>query len=139
MVVGIVMNVLKTYVNTQNMDGEILMAAEKQFESKVKKFLNDEGCWNVKFFANAYTKSGIPDVLCNVNGYFVAVEVKAPNGKPSELQKMNVRKINEGNGYAVILYPDQFEDFKEMIRSLNGDHARSAWIIRNEINERWDK
>ena len=115
------------------------MAAEKNFENRIKKFLESEGCWQIKHFANAYTKSGIPDILCSCNGYFVAVEVKALNGRPSELQKMNVRKINEGNGYAVILYPDQFEDFKEMIRSLNGDYARSAWIIRNEINERWDK
>lgn len=34
--------------------------SEKAFENKIKKYLNDKGCWNVKFFANSFTRSGIP-------------------------------------------------------------------------------
>ena len=115
------------------------MAAEKNFENRVKKFLEDERCWFVKFFANAYTKSGIPDLLVCCNGFFVGVEVKAPNGKPSELQKRNVRKINQYGGFAVILYPDQFDDFKEMIHRLNRANLFGAETLRFKINERWDE
>ena len=115
------------------------MAAEKNFENRLKKFLEDEGCWFVKFFANAYTKSGIPDLLVCCNGYFVAVEVKAQNGKPSELQKRNIRKINEQYGHGVILYPDQFDDFKEMIHCLNYGNDVQAFRIAKMINERWEK
>ena len=115
------------------------MAAEKNFENRLKKFLESEGCWFVKFFANAYTKSGIPDLLVCCNGYFLGVEVKAPNGKPSELQKMNIRKINESGGFGVVLYPDQFDDFKYMIRALEVHYDDTARSIRNRINERWDK
>lgn len=114
------------------------MAQEKNFENRLKKFLESEGCWFVKFFANAYTKSGIPDLLVCCNGYFVAVEVKAPNGKPSELQKRNIRKINEACGIGVILYPDQFNDFKELIYKLNSDDEMTPYLIRNKINERWN-
>ena len=115
------------------------MAAEKNFENRLKKFLEDEGCWFVKFFANAYTKSGIPDLLVCCNSYFIGVEVKAPNGKPSELQKWNVNKIIEANGIAVILYPDQFDRFKHMIKFLNDGQEIEAWKIAAEINERWVK
>ena len=115
------------------------MAAEKNFENRLKKFLDDEGCWFVKFFANAYTKSGIPDLLVCCNGYFVAVEVKAPNGKPSELQKRNIKLINENNGFGVVLYPDQFDDFKELIQHLNYYESVAARNICLKINERWDK
>ena len=115
------------------------MAAEKNFENRLKKFLEDEGCWFVKFFANAYTKSGIPDILCCSNGHFIAVEVKAPNGKPSELQKWNIKKINESGGIAVILYPDQFDDFKGMIQLLNDCCFKTARVICRKLNERWDK
>ena len=116
------------------------MAAEKNFENRLKKFLESEGCWFVKFFANAYTKSGIPDLLVCCNGYFVAVEVKAPNGKPSELQKYNIKRINsEAHGFGVILYPDDFDDFKNMIEFLKDDCPYSASLIRYRINERWDK
>lgn len=115
------------------------MGAEKNFENRLKKFLEDEGCWFVKFFANAYTKSGIPDILCCCNGYFVGIEVKAQNGKPSELQKMNIKKINMINGFAVILYPNQFEDFKELIYALKCGNELKAGTILHTINERWDK
>lgn len=115
------------------------MAAEKNFENRLKKFLEDEGCWFVKFFANAYTKSGIPDLLVCCNGYFVAVEVKAPNGKPSELQKRNIRKINESNGIGVVLYPDQFDFFKHLIHCLNNGKEMDAWRTTAQINERWDE
>ena len=115
------------------------MAAEKNFENRLKKFLEDEGCWFVKFFANAYTKSGIPDILCCCNGYFLAVEVKAPNGKPSELQKWNIQKINDSSGIGVVLYPDQFDDFKKLIRHLSDGEDFEAWQIATKINERWDK
>ena len=100
----------------------IRTAREKTFENKVKKFLEANGAWYVKFFANSYTKSGIPDILACVNGYFVAIEVKAQNGKPSELQLYNVRKIREAGGFAMILYPSAFERFKKFIVELSHDN-----------------
>lgn len=75
----------------------------------------------MKFFANSYTKSGIPDILACVNGYFVGIEVKAQNGKPSELQLYNVRKIREAGGFAIVLYPSGFSQFKDFILKLKED------------------
>lgn len=72
-----------------------------------------------------------------VNGYFVAIEVKAPNGKPSELQKYNVKQINEGGGFAVIVRPDQWEQFKELVEHLLQDDKMRAWIVAAEVNQRW--
>ena len=40
------------------------MAAEKNFENRVKKYLDEYGCWWLKYWGGAaYTKSGIPDLL----------------------------------------------------------------------------
>lgn len=97
------------------------MAAEKVFENKVKKFLEDENCYFVKFFANMYTKSGVPDILCCCNGYFVGIEVKADNGTPSELQIRNCKKIREAGGFAWVVYPSAFEQFKQLIKGLKQD------------------
>ena len=113
------------------------MAAEKNFENRLKKFLEDEGCWFVKFFANAYTKKGIPDILCCCNGHFIGIEVKAPNGKPSELQKWNIEKIYDSCGIGVVLYPDQFDDFKEMVNHLRDGNKIQAHAISMRINKRW--
>ena len=94
------------------------MAEEKVFENKIKTYLDSRGCWHVKFFANKFTKVGIPDLLCCVNGYFVAIEVKASNGRPSDLQIWNRDKIRKSGGYCIVLYPNQFELFKTFIDSL---------------------
>ena len=115
------------------------MAAEKNFENRLKKFLEDEGCWFVKFFANAFTKTGIPDILCCCNSHFVGIEVKAPTGKPSELQKRNIRKIEESGGIGIVLYPDQFDEFKELICCVQSGRDMQALRIAHGINERWLK
>lgn len=115
----------------------ILIAAEKNFENKIKQFLNEHNCWHVKFFANAYTKIGIPDILGVINGYFIAIEVKAPNGKPSALQKYNVNKINECHGFAVIVCPKQFGDLEYMLYCLECHDDQHARMYCNKINTLW--
>lgn len=94
------------------------MASEKLFETKVKKYLDSKGCWYVKFFANKFTRVGVPDILACVNGCFLGIEVKAANGHPSELQLWNRDKIREAGGYCIVLYPEQFDQFKMFIESL---------------------
>lgn len=112
------------------------MAQEKNYENKIKKYIEDLGGWQVKFFANRMTKSGIPDILACVNGYFVAVEVKAQHGKPSELQKHHINNINKAGGFGVILYPQDFVFFKSMIKHLMNDDDYKAGELCDLINER---
>ena len=95
------------------------MAAEKNFENKVKAFLKENGAWVLKYWGGAaYTKSGIPDLLVCFNSWFLGIELKAPNGKPSELQLYNLRQITKAGGIAILLYPKDFELFKEFIGHL---------------------
>lgn len=94
------------------------MAGEKNFENKIKKFLKENGCWYVKYFANRNTRAGVPDLLACVGGHFVAIEVKGATGKPSELQLWNVEQIRNAGGIAIVLYPDQFDEFKALIEAL---------------------
>lgn len=97
------------------------MAAEKLFENKIKAYLQTRGAYFVKFFANAFTRSGVPDILACVNGYFVGIEVKAKDGRPSELQLLNVRQIREAGGFAFILYPSAYDKFTKFINGLDRD------------------
>lgn len=97
------------------------MAAEKTFENKIKKYLTEYGIWHVKYFANGFTKSGIPDILACCNGHFLAIEVKAENGKPSELQLYHIDKIKQAGGYAVVVKPSQFEELKQLIEELKNE------------------
>lgn len=97
------------------------MAKEKDFENRIKKYIDSVGGWQVKFFANAYTKTGIPDVLACVNGHFIGVEVKAENGRISALQTMQIKRIRAAGGIGVVVYPSGWEAFKRLIDDLKQD------------------
>lgn len=98
------------------------MAAEKLFENKVKKFLTEQDAWFIKYWAGSqFTKDGVPDILACVNGYFIAVETKASNGKPSELQLWTINQIRKAGGFAMVLYPSAFDRFKSFIEDLKRD------------------
>jgi Holliday junction resolvase len=97
------------------------MAAEKHFEKKIKAYLQNEDAWFVKFFANSFTKKGIPDVLACVSGYFIGIEVKAEHGSPTKLQIYHCEQIRKAGGFAFILYPSGFDKFKEFIENLKNE------------------
>lgn len=111
------------------------MAAEKNFENKIKKYLEENGGWFVKYFANRNTKSGIPDILACINGVFVGVEVKAENGKPSPLQLWHQQKIREAGGISIILYPDQFDEFVRLIDALKHGNNGTAQLIQTYFDK----
>lgn len=95
------------------------MAGEKLFENKIKEFLTTlPKTWFFKYWAGPYSKAGIPDIIACVNGKFVAIEVKAENGKPSALQVRNIELIRASGGKAYLLYPKDFESFKNDMREL---------------------
>ena len=110
------------------------MASEKLFEKRVEKYLHSIGVyqagtpshqmnveqigWFTKIWGGGFQKSGIPDLILCVNGIFMTVELKAPKGRPSELQKMNTARINQSNGIGIILYPDGFEQFKKIMEGV---------------------
>jgi hypothetical protein len=102
----------------------------------VKKYLDEYGCWWLKYWGGAaYTKRGIPDLLVSSDGCFLGVEVKAPDGEPSLLQLINLRKIRKSGGYGILLFPKDFEKFKV----FNEHKTKSnAWYLSNiEEQKRW--
>lgn len=115
------------------------MAAEKQFEEKLKKWLESEGIyplgtpkqdittepcgyWEKRWGGGKYTKAGLPDMHIVVKGISIEVELKAPNGKVSELQKHNLNQIDDAECIAVALYPKDFEKFKSLVRFIKQNY-----------------
>ena len=94
------------------------MAEEKRFEQKIKNFLKSQNCYYVKYFVCGYSQAGVPDILACVNGHFLAIEVKAEQGRVSELQRLNIERINICGGVAVVVKPSNFEELKQIIFKL---------------------
>lgn len=125
------------------------MAEEKLFEGRIKKFLHSVGVypagypkdrmtaplcgWYTKIWSGGFQKSGIPDLLACINGIMVAIEIKGSRGTPSELQKLNISRINKSGGIGVFLYPEGFEQFKELLKGVIncGIHTAALIALKN--------
>lgn len=94
------------------------MALEKIFENKIKRYIKSVGGYCVKYFGCSYSESGTPDILACINGYFLAIEVKAPDGKPSELQMVKINDIRKAGGFAYVAYPSGWKRLKDIIDGL---------------------
>ncbi|AFM40305.1 VRR-NUC domain-containing protein [Desulfosporosinus acidiphilus SJ4] len=89
---------------------------EAEFQKQVQEFLRRQGVWYVKYWGGGrFTKAGVPDLLCCVNGWFVGIELKTETGRVSKLQEYNLTKIQESGGQAFVLRPSGFKAFKEFI------------------------
>ena len=94
------------------------MASEKLFENKIKAYLKSIGAYFIKTHGDRFSKVGTPDIIACINGHFFGIEVKAENGKPSDLQLYHLEQIRKAGGYSFLLYPNGFEDFKNFCENL---------------------
>lgn len=114
------------------------MAAEKNFENRIKGFLEEKECWFLKYWGgSAYTKSGIPDLLVCCNGYFLGIEVKAPTGRPSPLQIYNLKRIDEAGGFGILLYPKDYVYFKQFVEALISGDIETSLDAYAVLKGRW--
>lgn len=90
-------------------------AIEKKFQSAIIKWLNDLELYNVKQNASGITKVGVPDILVNIRGLFVGIEVKREEGTATELQIYTINDINNHDAIALILRPSMFHEFKKIV------------------------
>ena len=111
------------------------MAAEKNFEELVKRYLKSIGVYPLgtapdkmtvppigyyekRWGGGTFTKSGLPDLHIVCNGMSVDVELKAETGRISDLQKFVIKQIRSAGGFAFVLYPSGYLDFVKFMTDL---------------------
>jgi len=76
---------------------------------------------NVYYFMPAtggYGRSGVPDIVCCVNGKFVGVECKAGLNQPTELQKREMENIRMSGGIAVVINEGSVRGLADLLRGI---------------------
>lgn len=87
---------------------------EKAIENKIKQYLKTvEDLYFFKEHGGLYGTAGVPDIICCYKGRFIALEVKAPDGKATALQDATIRRIIGAGGIARIVR--SLEEVKEII------------------------
>lgn len=131
------------------------MAAEKSFEEKLKKWLELEGIyplgtpkqdmsttacgyWEKRWGGGKYIKSGMPDMHIVVNGISIEVELKAPNGRPSDLQIQKLNQIDDAGCIALVLFPKDLDKFKKLIKFIKSNyHIQPDLVNYSGLERGW--
>ena len=90
---------------------------EKSITNTILKYLRGlDNCFCWKEHGGMYGTSGIPDIICCLDGRFIGIEVKRPGGKVSRLQEITLRKIETAGGVGIVAF--SVEDVKQFINKL---------------------
>jgi len=75
------------------------------------------GFWSVKFHGNAFTMSGVPDVLMIKDGRAVWLECKRPGEEPTKIQNHRMRELaSAGCPVAVVTSAAEAKAFLETVQ-----------------------
>ena len=96
---------------------------KKQFVAWVRK---RESVWFFKVAGGIRQRVGIPDFLLCVNGYFLALELKAPDDTPvpTRAQRVQLEKIRAAGGGAFVV--NTLADAKLAVEFLEKRPSRGA-------------
>jgi Holliday junction resolvase len=76
---------------------------EGKVKTKVKEILATMGAYYVMPTTGGFGNSGIPDILCCINGKFIGIECKAKGGKVTRLQQSHLDEIQLRGGIALVV------------------------------------
>jgi len=95
---------------------------EKKITNSILAHLKSiQGCFCWKEHGSRYSTAGIPDIICCIDGRFVAFEVKTEGGKPTVLQEKTLNSICDAGGVAhVVRSLDEVRDVLEEEVMKNG-------------------
>ena len=65
-------------------------------------------------------RSGIPDIICCVDGNFLAIECKANGNKPTPLQERELAAIRKNMGTALVVDEHNLTIVRDTLEELKG-------------------
>ena len=99
---------------------------ESKFSSLVSKYLKTKfGVLVIPYTVDAMATKGIPDLLINWHGRFVAIELKTGNYQPTPLQQEMITRINDWYGGIAFVLRDT-QDWKEILNEID-ERIREKW------------
>lgn len=87
-------------------------------KDKVVGILKDEGVYYFFPATHGYGRSGVPDIVCCVNGRFLGIECKAGTNKPTALQVRELERIRAAGGTAVVANEENWDMIRACVRTL---------------------
>jgi Holliday junction resolvase len=93
---------------------------EGAVKDKVVSMLKGEEVYYFFPATHGFGRSGVPDIVCCVNGYFLGIECKAGTNKPTALQVREIEAIRRSNGVAIVVNEENWDMVRALVRKMKG-------------------
>jgi hypothetical protein len=99
---------------------------EAKTKAKIHAILKKHRAYAVNYIGGISANNGTPDILACLNGRFIGIEAKAGKNKPTELQTLNLKRIDEAGGLALVINE---ENINQLEFILEAEHPRSNYEL----------
>jgi hypothetical protein len=93
---------------------------EKKVKDKVVTQLKALGAYYFYPVTGGFGASGVPDIIVCYKGRFFGLECKANGNKPTKLQQLNIDKINDAGGIALVIDEHNMNEVKTILENTHG-------------------
>lgn len=76
---------------------------ESKVKAKIHAILKAQGAYAVNYIGGVSANNGTPDILACLHGRFIGIEAKSGNNKPTDLQTLNLKRIDDAGGLALVI------------------------------------
>jgi hypothetical protein len=98
---------------------------ESLVKKKVVALLKSVDAYYFSPVTGGFGRSGVPDIVACVNGWFVGIECKAGGNKPTALQQKNLEEILLAGGVSYVVNEDGMGALADALGGLkNGPQGR---------------
>ena len=94
---------------------------EGKVKAHVTKVLRDAGVYYFFPATHGYGRSGVPDIVACVNGWFLGIECKAGKNKITARQAREIQSIRAANGVAIVVNEDNCDMVLPLVRKLSSE------------------
>ena len=98
---------------------------EVKVKHAVRTILDEHGVYYFCPPANGYGRQGIPDIICCLDGHFIAIECKAGKGQTTALQDRELNAILNASGTVFIAREHNIPDLELLLKEKQNELRRT--------------
>ena len=101
---------------------------EAKVKADVKKLLDELGIYHFSPVQNGMGASGVFDIVCCANGFFVGIECKKdPKTAPTDLQTQNAERAQECRGVVFLANGANMKELKALLTRIKEYTHGTVW------------
>lgn len=103
------------------------MTPEAKVKASVVKLLKKYEVYHFFPATHGFGRSGVPDIICCLEGKFLAIECKAGRGTITALQDRELKRINKARGITFVINEDNqamLDSFLSSYLKIEDDDGR---------------